>query len=90
MDSIAFSPNVQLVNSLIQVIQLLSVPEQALLFDKLLGEVPYPSTTEMMQLAEQGGSFDCWREEPDLYTSQDGAPVTWLQGRGDRSASTLR
>ncbi|MEM1308296.1 MAG: hypothetical protein AAGF98_02145 [Cyanobacteria bacterium P01_H01_bin.153] len=77
MDSIAFSPNMQLVNSLIQVIQSLSVPEQALLLDKLLGEVPYPSTTEMMQLAEQGGSFDFWREEPDLYTSQDGEPVTW-------------
>ena len=76
MESAASSPNTQLVESLIQVIQSLSAPEQALLLDKLLGEVPYPSTSELLHLAEQGGSFDFWHEEPDLYTSQDGEPVT--------------
>jgi len=76
--SSATSPlNLQLVESLVQVIQSLSAPEQALLLDKLLGAVPYPSTAEMMQLAEQGGSFDFWHQEPDLYTPEDGEPVTW-------------
>lgn len=77
MESAASPLNIKLVESIIQVIQSLSAPEQAMLLDKLLGEVPYPSTSEMMHLAEQGGSFDFWYEEPDLYTPQDGEPVTW-------------
>lgn len=70
-------PNMQLVESLVQVIQSLSANEQALLLDKLLSEIPYPSTTEMMHLAEQGKSFDFWHNEPDIYTLDDGEPVTW-------------
>ncbi|MEL6381206.1 MAG: hypothetical protein AAFQ89_01785 [Cyanobacteria bacterium J06626_18] len=62
--------------SLLQVIQPVSAHEQALLLAKLLGEVPYPSTSAMMHLAEQGGSFDFWHEAPNLYTIQDGEPVT--------------
>jgi len=77
MSSAASPLNTQLVESLVQVIQSLSAPEQALLLDKLLGAVPYPSTAEMMQLAERGGSFDFWHQEPDLYTPEDGEPVTW-------------
>ncbi len=69
--------NTQLVESLIQVIQSLSADEQALLLDRLLGDVPYPSTQEMIHLAEQGGSFTFWENEPDIYTLEDGGPVTW-------------
>jgi hypothetical protein len=69
--------NSQLVDSLIQVIQSLSTNEQALLLDKLLGEVPYPSTQEIMHLAEKGGSFDFWYQEPEIYTLEDGAPISW-------------
>jgi len=77
MESTASTTNIQLVDSLIQVILALSSNEQALLLDRLLGEVPYPSTTELIHLAEKGGSFDFWQDEPDLYTLDDGEPVTW-------------
>lgn len=77
MKSVTSLPNLQLVDSLIQVIRSLPASEQALLLDKLLEEIPYPSTSEMMHIAEQGGSFDFWNKEPDLYTAQDGEPVTW-------------
>lgn len=77
MESAAPHPNTQLVDSLIQVILALSSREQALLLDRLLGEVSYPSTTELMHLAEKGGSFDFWQDEPELYTLNDGEPVTW-------------
>jgi hypothetical protein len=69
--------NTQLVESLLQVIQSLSADEQALLLDKLLGDAPYPSTQEMMHMAEQGGAFTFWENEPDIYTLEDGEPVTW-------------
>ena len=77
MESTASTTNTQLVDSLIQVILALSSNEQALLLDRLLGEVPYPSTTELMHLSEKGGSFDFWQDEPELYTLDDGEPVTW-------------
>ncbi|MEM9119000.1 MAG: hypothetical protein AAGD09_14120 [Cyanobacteria bacterium P01_F01_bin.56] len=77
MEAIKSDINIQLVESLIQVIQSLSAREQAVLLDKLLGDVPEPSTTEMMHLAEQGGSFDFWQTEPELYTVDDGEPVEW-------------
>jgi hypothetical protein len=77
MESAASTTNTQLVDSLIQVILALSSNEQALLFDRLLGEVPYPSTTELIHLAEKGGSFDFWQDEPELYTLNDGEPITW-------------
>ncbi|HEY9618949.1 MAG TPA: hypothetical protein V6C78_01195 [Crinalium sp.] len=69
--------NIQLVESLIQVIRSLSATEQALLLDKLLGNSPDSSTLELMHLAQQGGSFDFWYEEPDLYTLDDGEPIQW-------------
>ena len=72
MESTAATTNTQLVDSLIQVILSLSSTEQTLLLDKLLGEIPYPSTSEMMHLAEQGGSFSFWQEEPEIYTLDDG------------------
>jgi hypothetical protein len=77
VESTASTINTQLVDSLIQVILALSSNEQALLLDKLLGELPYPSTTEMMHLADKGGSFEFWQDEPELYTLDDGEPVLW-------------
>jgi hypothetical protein len=79
MESTASTTNTQLVDSLIQVILSLSSNEQALLLDKLLGEIPYPSTTEMMHLADKGGSFEFWQDEPELYTLDDGEPVLQLE-----------
>jgi hypothetical protein len=79
MESTASTTTTQLVDSLIQVILALSSNEQALLLDKLLGEIPYPSTTEMMHLADKGGSFEFWQDEPELYTLDDGEPVLQLE-----------
>jgi hypothetical protein len=79
MESTASTINTQLVDSLIQAILALSSNEQALLLDKLLGEIPYPSTTEMMHLADKGGSFEFWQDEPELYTLDDGEPVLQLE-----------
>jgi len=79
MESTASTINTQLVDSLIQTILALSSNEQALLLDKLLGEIPYPSTTEMMHLADKGGSFEFWQDEPELYTLDDGEPVLQLE-----------
>ena len=67
--------NIQLIESLVQVIRSLSTAEQALLEKKLFGDISYPSTTELMHLAESGGVFDFLHDEPDLYTLEDGEPV---------------
>ncbi len=34
-----------------------------------------PTSTELAQLAQHGGSFDWLAEEPDLYTPDDGEPA---------------
>ena len=69
--------NVQLVESLVQTIRALPVAEQSLLLEKLFTDIPYPSTLELMHLADKGGSFDFWHDEPDLYTLDDGEAVEW-------------
>jgi hypothetical protein len=77
MEATDSTVNVQLINSIIQVIQALSVKEQSLLFDKLMGNFSGLSTSEIVRLAEQGGSFDFWRDEPNHYSIDDGEPVKW-------------
>lgn len=77
LNTSASTVNMQLVDSLVQAIQSLSSREQAVLLDKLLGNTPYPSTQELIHLADEGGSFEFWQKEPDLYTVEDGEPVTW-------------
>lgn len=67
--------NVPLIESLVQVIRSLSPAEQALLEEKLWTSVPELSTLELMKLTEQGGAFDFWHDEPDLYTLEDGEPI---------------
>ena len=69
--------NIQLVESLVQAIRSLSPAEQALVEEKLFGDIPYPSTLELMHLADKGGAFDFWHDEPDLYTIEDGEPIEW-------------
>ena len=69
--------NIQLIESLVQAIRSLSPTEQALLEEKLFAEIPYPSTLEMMYLADKGGAFKFWHDEPDLYTIEDGEPIEW-------------
>jgi hypothetical protein len=43
-----------------------------LLLEKHFTDIPYLSTLELMHLADKGGSFDFWHDEPDLYTLEDG------------------
>ena len=69
--------NIQLVESLVQAIRSLSPAEQALVEEKLFGDIPYPSTLELMHLADKGGAFNFWHDEPDLYTIEDGEPIEW-------------
>lgn len=67
--------NVPLVESLVQAIRSLSPAEQALLEEKLWISMSEPSTFELMQLADQGGAFDFWHDEPEIYTLEDGEPI---------------
>jgi hypothetical protein len=69
------SVNVPLIDSLVQAIRALSPAEQALLEEKLWTSTPEPSTLELMQLADHGGAFDFWRDEPEIYTLEDGEPI---------------
>lgn len=69
--------NIQLVESIIQLIRSLPRAERALLEQRLSEELPELSTQELMQLCDRGGSFDFWHDEPDLYTLEDGEPIQW-------------
>lgn len=67
--------NIQLVNSLVQIIRSLSQEERLLLEKELFFEDSEPSTQELMQLALVGNAFDFLQNEPDIYTSEDGEPI---------------
>lgn len=68
--------NTQLVDTLVQIIRSLSATEQALLEKKLFSDVNYPSTLEIMHLAEKGRALDFLDDEPDIYTSEDGEAIS--------------
>jgi hypothetical protein len=40
-------------------------------------EYPDWTSEELMQLAMQGGAFNFLRDEPDIYTLEDGEPIQW-------------
>lgn len=63
--------NVQLVDSLIQVILSLSADEQLAIAEKLFANIPYPSTQEIVQLAQKSGCFEFLHDEPDIYTREE-------------------
>ncbi|MEM1392057.1 MAG: hypothetical protein AAGG00_01975 [Cyanobacteria bacterium P01_H01_bin.150] len=67
--------NIQLIESLVQVIRSLSPAEQALLQSKLLSDIPYPSNNELTYLVENGASLNFLNDEPDIYTLSDGEPI---------------
>lgn len=66
--------NSNLVESIVQVILSLSPEERMLLEAKLFHESE-PKTSELMQITQNGGSFDFLSEEPDIYTLEDGEPI---------------
>ncbi|MFP5271407.1 hypothetical protein [Coleofasciculus sp.] len=59
--------NTKLVDSLIQVILSISKEERNLLEEKLFFESSSPSTGDLIQMAQKGGSFNFLYDEPDLY-----------------------
>lgn len=67
--------NIKLVESLLEVILALPTEERLLLEKKLFGNIAYPSSNELMYLAEKGKAFDFLHDEPDLYSLEDGEPV---------------
>ncbi len=67
--------NTKLIESLVQIIQALSEEEQLLIKAKLFNHIPYPSTVEITQLAQNGGVFQFLQDEPDIYTLEDGEPI---------------
>jgi hypothetical protein len=67
--------NPQLVDSIVQLIYALSESDRHLLEEKLFFDPSEPTTSEIMHLAQIGGSFDWLYDEPDLYTLQDGEPI---------------
>lgn len=68
--------NIKLIESLVQIIHSLSEEEQALLEEKLFFDPAYPSSSEIRTLALHSNSFDFLAEEPDLYSLEDGEPIS--------------
>jgi len=67
--------NVQLVESLAQVIRSLSWEERFLLEEKLFWESAEISSKEIAKIAMLGDAFKFLETEPDIYTLEDGQPV---------------
>lgn len=66
--------NTKLVESLLQLI-LVPTEERLWLEEKLFGNIPYPSSNELMKLAESPNAFNFLYDEPDIYTIEDGEPI---------------
>lgn len=66
---------VQLVKSLIQVILPLAADEQLGILEKILPNIPYPSTRKLVQLAQKGSYFNFLNDEPEIYTLEDGEAI---------------
>lgn len=67
--------NTKLVDSIIQIVLALTKEEQELFTSKLFYLLSEPTSNELIQLAEQGDSFNFLNDEPDLYSVVDGEPV---------------
>jgi hypothetical protein len=67
--------NKQPIDSSAQVIRVLPTEEHVDLTEQFL-DCTYPTTPELAGLALESGSFDFLFHEPDLYSLEDGEPVT--------------
>jgi hypothetical protein len=67
--------NKQPIDSLAQVIRVLPTEERADLTERFF-DCTYPTARELTGLALESGSFDFLFHEPDLYSLEDGEPVT--------------
>jgi hypothetical protein len=68
--------NTKLIDSLVQVIHALPTEERAALTEQLFFGQTYPATKELTTLALQSGSFDFLAQEPDIYSLEDGEPIS--------------
>jgi len=59
--------NVQLVESLIQVILSLEAGEQLAIAGKRLKNLPCPLTQKLVQLAQKGGNLNFLNDAPEIY-----------------------
>jgi hypothetical protein len=69
--------NQQSIDSLAQVIRVLPIEEHVDLTEQFF-DCAYPTPPELTGLALESGSFDFLFHEPDLYSLEDGEPVTVL------------
>jgi hypothetical protein len=68
--------NTQLVDTLVQVIQALPHAERNLLEQKLYSVQDYPTVSELAHLTEHDPTFEFLNHEPDLYSLEDGVPIS--------------
>ncbi len=59
--------NVQLVESLIQVLLSLEAGEQLAIVGKRLNNLPCPLTQKLVQLAQKGGNLNFLNDAPEFY-----------------------
>lgn len=67
--------NQKLIDSLITVVQSLTNDERQIFEQKLFFDDSLISTQDIVNLAEKSHSFDFLKDEPDIYTLEDGEPI---------------
>jgi hypothetical protein len=67
--------NVQLIESLIQVILSLAADEQLATLGKIFKNILYSSTQQLVQRAQKGSSFDLLNRKPEIYTLEDSESI---------------
>ncbi|MBD2500432.1 hypothetical protein [Anabaena azotica] len=67
--------NNKIIEYVVKLILSLSEEEYCLLEGKLFFNSSYPSTAEIIELANRSKTFDFLDDEPDLYTLEDGEPI---------------
>ncbi len=67
--------NQKLIDSLITVVQSLTNEERQIFEQKLFFDDSLISTRDIVNLAQKSHSFDFLKDEPDIYTLEDGEPI---------------
>jgi hypothetical protein len=75
MYAVRLTMNQKLIDSLITVIQSLTNEERQIFEQKLFFDDSLISTRDIVNLAEKSHSFDFLKDEPDIYTLEDGEPI---------------
>jgi hypothetical protein len=75
MYAVRLTMNQKLIDSLISVVQSLTNEERQIFEQKLFFDDSLISTRDIVNLAEKSRSFDFLKDEPDIYTLEDGEPI---------------